>query len=76
MYLYNYNIIIAKGNVLSDYCEWLFPILFRIEEINDPNGTKKPNRYIGYVGETLETLYFMYNKDKLIIAHAGCKFLL
>jgi len=49
--------------------------LFRIEEINNPNGNKEPNRYIGYVGETLETLYFMHNKDKLKIAHTGCRFL-
>lgn len=74
-YLYNYNIILSKGDVLDDYCNWLFPILFRIEELNDPNGEKKPNRYIGYVGETLETLYFMSNKNKLRIAHATCRFL-
>lgn len=74
-YLYNYNIVLAKGKVLDDYCSWLFPLLFRIEEINNPDGDKEPNRYIGYVGETLETLYFMYNKDKLKIAHAGCRFL-
>lgn len=74
-YLYNYNIIIAKGKVLDDYCSWLFPLLFRIEEINDPKGTKNPNRYMGYVGETLETLYFMHNKQNLKIAHAGCRFL-
>ena len=74
-YLYNYNIIIAKGNVLVDYCEWLFPILLRIEEINNPKGTKAANRFIGYIGETLETLYFMSNKQGLKIAHVGCKFL-
>ena len=74
-YFYNYNVIVAKSKVLDDYCSWLFPLLFRIEEINDPNGEKQPNRYIGYIGETLETLYFMYNKDKLKIAHAGCRFL-
>lgn len=75
-YLYNYNIIIAKGKVLDDYCSWLFPLLFRIEEINNSGGEKESNRFIGYVGETLETLYFMYNKEKLNITHAGCKFLL
>jgi hypothetical protein len=74
-YLYNYNIIVAKSEVLNDYCTWLFRLLFRIEEINNPDGSKEPNRYLGYVGETLETLYFMYNKDKLKIAHSGCRFL-
>ena len=74
-YMYNYNILLAKGDVLDEYCSWLFPLLFRIEEINDPKGEKVPNRYIGYIGETLETLYFMHNKDKLKIAHSGCRFL-
>ncbi len=74
-YFYNYNIIIAKSEVLEQYCSWLFTLLFRIEEINNPDRTKEPNRYIGYVGEILETLYFMYNKDKLRIAHTGCRFL-
>lgn len=74
-YFYNYNIFLAKPQVLDDYCSWLFPILFRIEEINDPSGIKEPNRYIGYVGETLETLYFMYNKQKLRITYVGCRFL-
>ncbi len=73
--MYNYNIVLAKGKVLDEYCSWLFPILFRIEEINNPDGGKVPNRYIGYIGETLETLYFMCNKEKLKIAHAGCRFL-
>ena len=74
-YLYNYNVILAKSEVLNDYCTWLFRLLFRIEEINDPDGNKEPNRYLGYVAEALETLYFMYNKDKLNIAHTGCRFL-
>lgn len=74
-YMYNYNIILAKGKVINEYCRWLFPILFRIEEIINPDGCKVPNRYIGYIGETLESLYFMYNKDKLKTAHAGCRFL-
>lgn len=74
-YMYNYNIFLAKQEVFDDYCSWLFPLLFRIEELNDPDGKKIPNRYIGYIGETLETVYFMYNKDKLKIAHTGCIFL-
>lgn len=74
-YLYNYNIILAKRKVLDEYCAWLFPLLFRIEEIHDPEGKNPPNRFIGYVGENLETLYFMYHKKDLRIAHTGCRFL-
>lgn len=74
-YLYNYNIILAKRSVLEGYCAWLFPILFRIEEIHDPEGKRAPNRYIGYVAESLETLYFTRNRKRMRIAHAGCRFL-
>ena len=74
-YLYNYNIILAKRRVLEEYCAWLFPILFRAEEINDPKGRKLPDRFIGYLGENLETLYFNYHKDRLWITHTGCRFL-
>ncbi len=75
-YMFNYNIIVAKRMALEEYCNWLFPILFRVESIVDPNGVLTPNRYIGYIGETLETIYFMYNKDNLNIVVTGCKFLL
>lgn len=72
-YMYNYNVILAKKEVLRDYCKWLFPILARTEELSDPKGCDRSDRYIGYMGETLETLYFMKNKDRLNIAHTGCK---
>lgn len=74
-YLFNYNIFVAKQKVFDDYCSWLFPILFRIEEIVNTKWNRNPNRYIGYISETLETLYFMYNKNRLKIAHTGCRFL-
>ena len=72
-YLYNYNVILAKKAVLRDYCEWLFPILERTEELSVPKGSERADRYIGYMGETLETLYFMKNADKLNVLHTGCK---
>ena len=72
-FMYNYNVILAKKEVLKDYCAWLFPILERTEELSVPKGSERADRYIGYMAETLETLYFMYNRDKLKIAHTGCK---
>lgn len=75
-YFYNYNIIVARKKVLEDYCGWLFPILERVEELSVPKGNSRADRYIGYVGETLSTIYFMYNKKKLNIVHSGCKFLM
>ena len=74
-YFYNYNIVIARKKVLADYCGWLFPILERVEELTIPKGENRSDRYIGYIGESLETLYFMVNRDDLKIVHAGCQFL-
>ena len=75
-YLYNYNIILARKEVLAGYCSWLFPILERVEQLSEPKGWERKDRYIGYMGETLETLYFMYHKSQLNIYHAGCRFLI
>ncbi|MBD5452417.1 MAG: DUF4422 domain-containing protein [Lachnospiraceae bacterium] len=74
-YLYNYNIMIAKKEVLAAYCSWLFPILERVEELSIPKGRERNDRYIGYMGETLATLYFMANRNRMNIVHAGCRFL-
>ncbi len=74
-FLYNYNILLAREEVLADYCGWLFPILELLEQYSIPKGVDRKDRYIGYVGETLTTLYFMYNKNSLHITHAGCRFL-
>lgn len=72
-YLYNYNVILAKKDVLRDYCEWLFPILERTEELSEPKGNERSDRYIGYIGESLETLYFMKNAERFNIVHAECR---
>lgn len=70
-YFYNYNMFIAKKKVFRDYCNWLFPILSRVEELSTPKGCERADRYIGYLGENLTTLYFMANRKGLKIAHTG-----
>ncbi len=73
--LYNYNMILARGQALDAYCSWLFPVLERVERLSEPKGDERSDRYIGYMGETLLTLFFRYNKFGFRIAHAGCRFL-
>lgn len=68
---YNYNMMIAKKQVFADYCEWLYPILDRIEETSEPKGVNRCDRYTAYMSESLETLYFMVNRNKLKIYHTG-----
>lgn len=74
-YLYNYNLMIAKRQVLEHYCEWLFPILERTEELSVPRGWERSDRYIGYLGENLLSLYFLFHKEHLRIFHTGCRML-
>lgn len=68
---YNYNMLLAKKNVFADYCAWLYPILDRIEELSEPKGTERHDRYTAYLSESLETLYFMVNRNGLKIYHTG-----
>ena len=75
-YMYNYNIVLARREVLLDYCNWLFPVLERTEQLSVPQGNERSDRYIGYIGESLCTLYFMYNRNKLNIKHVGCRLLI
>lgn len=75
-YMYNYNMLLAKGNVLRDYCNWLFPILEEISRISEPKIEARKDRYLGYIGETLDTIYFMRNRKKLNLVHKGCTFLI
>lgn len=70
-YFYNYNIMLAKKKVFADYCDWLFPVLDRIEELSEPKGSDRSDRYTAYLSESLTTLYFMHNINNLKIAHTG-----
>lgn len=70
-HFYNYNMFLAKEKIFKDYCDWLFPILKRTEELSIPQGRERSDRYIGYLGENLTTLYFLYHKKDLKIAHTG-----
>lgn len=75
-FFYNYNMLIAKEQVFKDYCNWLFPILAHTEELSIPKGSERADRYIGYLGENLTTLYFIVNKGKLNLVHTGRKMLI
>lgn len=68
---YNFNMLIAKATVFDDYCSFLFKILERTEELTTPKGWERSDRFAGYMGENLTTLYFLKNRDKLKILYSG-----
>lgn len=70
-YFYNYNLIIAKRDVLKAYCEWLFSILEKTGQLSEPKEWERVDRYLAYMSESLMTLYFFYNQDRLKIYHTG-----
>ena len=74
-FFHNHNILIAKKKVFQDYCSWLFPVLERVEELSEPKGRDRADRYIGYLGENLTTLYFLYHKNDLNIVYTGRRML-
>ncbi len=74
-FFFNHNMLIAKKKVFQDYCNWLFPILARTEELSEPKGWERADRYIGYLGENLMTLYFLYHREDLKIAYTGRRML-
>lgn len=74
-YFFNYNMLIARADVFDDYCGFLFSVLERTEELTTPKGWERADRFAGYMGENLTTLYFLKNRDKLKIVYAGKKWL-
>lgn len=70
VYLYNYNLLIGKKKVFADYCAWVFPLLFRTEELLEAKEIKRTGRSLAYMSESLLTLYFRYHKE-LKIYHTG-----
>lgn len=59
------NMVIMKRNVLEDYCSWLFDILAELDRHYTDQGIQPDNRYLGYLGECLMTMYVIKNRDWL-----------
>lgn len=70
VFFYPGNIVIAKSKYFDEYCSWLFSILFEVEKKTLPKEDRYQNRYLGFLAERLTTLYFIYNKEKMKIAHS------
>lgn len=67
---YNYNMLIAKEKVFRQYCEFMFPVLFEMEDYFKKKGLQREDRYLGYFGELLTTIFFSLHYGDLKIVHA------
>ena len=75
-YYCGYNMFVAKKEILNDYCSWLFPILACCEKRCGEKEDRYQNRYIGFLGERLLSIYFLHNEDRYKIVHAQKTFLM
>lgn len=61
-----YNMMITRKNILDDYCEWLFQILFELEnriDISLYNDYQK--RVLGFMGERLLRVWLLNQEYKV-----------
>ena len=64
------NIFFARKDAYDEYCNFLFDVTGRIETIIERKKIKVEKRYMGYLTEIIESVYFAINKDNLKIAYS------
>ncbi len=69
------NMFIAKKDVICVYCEWMFPVVFKLHERIGEVDDKYQNRYPGFVAERLLSYYFDIRRDRYKVAYADKTFL-
>ena len=69
------NMIIARRNVLEEYCKWLFPVLLRLADEIGTLEDSYQNRYPGFISERLLNYFFAQKRDKWRIIYADKSFL-
>lgn len=74
-FLITLNMSIMRRKVLDDYCNWLFTILAEVDRHYTELGIQPDNRYLGYLGECLTTVYVIKNKDWLKFGYTEIRFL-
>lgn len=69
------NMFVMRREVLTKYCEWLFPILFEAEEHIGIHQDAYQNRYPGFMAERLMSFYFDKHKDEYKLVYCDKNFL-
>ena len=70
--LYNGNLLVAKEDIFDSYCQFLFDILSKV----DQRFVNRQDRYLGYLGELLTSLFMTRHAAQLRIVHAKKRWLL
>lgn len=63
---YLYNMFITSREILDDYCQWLFPLLFEFEKQDIQLARSEyQKRVLGFLGERLLNVYIFHNQFKI-----------
>ncbi|MDO4998448.1 MAG: DUF4422 domain-containing protein [Neisseria sp.] len=66
--LYSGNMFIGKKEIVNEYCQWLFTILFELERrVDISNYTVYQQRLFGFLSERLFTVWLVYHQQKFKI---------
>ena len=60
---YPNNMVIAKRDIYLDYGNLMFKVLQEMQAHYAREGISRPDRYLGYVGELLTTVFFAYHRE-------------
>lgn len=67
-YMYNCNIMIAKREIISEYSDWLFNILFRMKDMKFyKHYDEYQQRIFGFISERLCNVWLLKNRYRLCI---------
>ncbi len=75
IYFHPYNMFVMRKDILNEFCEWMFPILFSCEGRIGTKEDRYQNRYPGFLSERLLNVFLYKNKDKYNIYVANKKYL-
>lgn len=66
-YAHLLNMLITRKEIYDQYCNWLFPLLFRVEEKlkNSGDKSRRMDRSMGMIGERLLDVWLLHNRLKL-----------
>ena len=75
-YYYAYNRLIARREILDQYCEWLVPILFQCEKEIGERDDPYQERYIGFLAERMMTIFLERHRKEYKLAIAKKHFIM
>lgn len=70
------NMVIAKNEIYNSYCEWMFPVIFRMKEMDEVLGYgHESDRHLAYAAELLTSYYFNSRNKRYKVCFTDYEFI-